>query len=73
MRWRAQWGINVSAVEFGYLRPDWITLERNGMSAYSHFPNDPDVIRDLGKGLVEPSGASLYAFSHAKEAFCEIF
>src|SRR5690606_23002238 len=30
--------------EFGYLRPDWITLEREGMSALSHFPRDPALI-----------------------------
>ncbi|PTW60955.1 capsular polysaccharide export protein [Breoghania corrubedonensis] len=65
-------GINVIALEFGYLRPDWITLERNGMSAYSHFPADPQVIRELGKDLVAPSAASLYSFPHAKEAFCEV-
>lgn len=65
-------GVSTIAREFGYLRPDWITLERNGMSAYSHFPNDPDVIRELGKDLVVPSAASLYAFPHAKEAFCEV-
>jgi capsular polysaccharide export protein len=35
------------AVEFGYLRPDWITLERQGMGAYSRFPDDPATILDL--------------------------
>lgn len=35
------------AVEFGYLRPDWITLERQGMGAYSRFPDDPEMIEDL--------------------------
>jgi capsular polysaccharide export protein len=35
------------AVEFGYLRPDWITLERQGMGAYSRFPDDPATIRAL--------------------------
>ncbi|MFT4795222.1 MAG: capsular polysaccharide export protein [Paracoccaceae bacterium] len=35
------------AVEFGYLRPDWITLERQGMGAYSRFPDDPETVADL--------------------------
>lgn len=40
-------GIRAHVVEFGYLRPGWLTLERNGMSAYSHVPNDPDRIRAI--------------------------
>ena len=34
-------GIGAYAVEFGYLRPDWLTLEREGGGAYSHFTDDP--------------------------------
>ncbi|MEM6383171.1 MAG: capsular biosynthesis protein [Pseudomonadota bacterium] len=44
-------GIKAHAVEFGYLRPGWLTLERGGMSAFSHFPADPAVIRQNGSGL----------------------
>ncbi|SDW83563.1 capsular polysaccharide export protein [Albimonas donghaensis] len=40
-------GIPCHAVEFGYLRPDWLTLERRGMGAFSHFPDDPDAIRAI--------------------------
>lgn len=42
-----QHGVQVIATDFGYLRPDWITFERNGMSADSEFPRDPDAIRRL--------------------------
>lgn len=46
-------GIRTYAVEFGYLRPDWITLEQGGMGALSHFPNEPDAIRQIaGKCVV---------------------
>lgn len=31
-------GIRVVANDFGYLRPDWITLERDGMGGNSRFP-----------------------------------
>lgn len=34
-------GIRVVANDFGYLRPDWITLERDGMGGNSRFPRDP--------------------------------
>ena len=48
-------GIQVISTDFGYLRPDWITLERDGMTGWSRFPRDPDAIRELAAGVpVEP-------------------
>lgn len=44
-------GIHVTVTDFGYLRPDWITLERDGMSGNSCFPRDPAVIRALADKL----------------------
>jgi capsular polysaccharide export protein len=38
-------GIAAHASEFGYLRPDWITLEREGTGAFSHFPDDAAALR----------------------------
>lgn len=40
-------GIRVTVTDFGYLRPDWITLERDGMSGHSLFPRSPEGIRQL--------------------------
>jgi capsular polysaccharide export protein len=40
-------GIAVIATDLGYVRPDWITLERDGMSTYSRFPREPAAIRAL--------------------------
>ena len=40
-------GIRVVVTDFGYLRPDWITLELDGMSAQSRFPREPEAIRAL--------------------------
>lgn len=34
-------GIRVTVTDFGYLRPDWITLEADGMTGRSRFPRDP--------------------------------
>lgn len=42
-------GIKVTVTDFGYLRPDWITLERNGMSGESCFPRDPEAIMELAR------------------------
>lgn len=44
-------GIAVTVTDFGYFRPDWITLERDGMGGDSRFPRDPAAIRDLAAGL----------------------
>ena len=44
-------GIRVSATELGYLRPDWMTIERDATSTGSHFPDDPDVIRRIAAAV----------------------
>lgn len=40
-------GIAVTVTDFGYLRPDWVVLERDGMGAESRFPRDAAAIRAL--------------------------
>lgn len=60
--------IGVYVVEMGYLRPDWITLERGGMSSNSHFPNDPAAILAAAAGLPEPDWERKYAHSFLAEA-----
>lgn len=42
-------GLKVTVTDFGYLRPDWITFERNGMTGGSLFPRDPAAIRALAE------------------------
>lgn len=44
-------GVGVTVTDYGYLRPDWITLERDGMGGASLFPRDPDRILDLARSL----------------------
>lgn len=66
-------GIRGTVYEFGYLRPDWITLEREGMSALSHFPRDPEMIRAAAARLAAPLLEERYAHSFAMEAFREVF
>ncbi len=67
-----QRGIDVTVVEMGYLRPDWVTVERDGMSANSRFPNDPDVIRDAARDLLSPSMEPVYRQSFLKEAVFDL-
>jgi len=47
-------GIAVIVTDLGYVRPDWITLEYDGMTTYSRFPRDPAAIRALAAELPEP-------------------
>lgn len=47
-------GINVTVTDFGYLRPDWMAWERDGMSGGSHFPRQPDMIKALAASLPTP-------------------
>ncbi len=49
-------GVRVTILEHGYLRPDWLTLEPDGMSAFSRFPQERRAIERLaaGRGAIEP-------------------
>jgi capsular polysaccharide export protein len=52
--------LNVTVTDFGYLRPDWITFERDGMSGDSCFPRDPQAVLDLARTAPEPDLAPRY-------------
>jgi capsular polysaccharide export protein len=64
-------GVRTFVVENGYLRPDWITLERGGMSAYSHFPSDPEKIRQIAARVPEPDLTDRYLHRPFMEDFHE--
>ncbi|KQY23925.1 capsular biosynthesis protein [Rhizobium sp. Root482] len=61
-------GIEISVVEMGYLRPDWLTLERDGMSSNSHFPVDAGQIIRAAAILPEPDWKRRYSQSFLAEA-----
>jgi capsular polysaccharide export protein len=44
-------GIQVTVTDFGYFRPDWVVVERDGLNGGSRFPRDPQVILASAKGL----------------------
>lgn len=50
-------GAEIVCAELGYLRPDWLVLERDGMSTNSRMPRDPDTIRRLAKDYETPDFA----------------
>jgi capsular polysaccharide export protein len=65
-------GIRAATFEFGYLRPDWITLERSGMSAQSHFPDDPATIRRIAAEVSAPDLEESYRYGFLAEAVNEV-
>lgn len=48
-------GVRVHVFEEGYFRPRWITLEDDGVNAYSPVPRDPEYYRTNGEALVKAS------------------
>ncbi len=65
-------GINAYAYEFGYLRPDWLTLEKGGMGAWSHFPNDPEQIRQIAQLCPKPDMKIRFPYTKGQEIFHEV-
>src|SRR5262249_5799987 len=46
--------IRVLTTDLGYVRPDWVTLEYDGMTTFSRFPRDPAAIRVLAEEFPLP-------------------
>jgi len=65
-------GVGVNVVEMGYLRPDWVTLERDGLSSNSHFPNDPAHILEAASGLPDPDWDRRYSQTFLAEALYDL-
>jgi capsular polysaccharide export protein len=51
--------LTVSVCEEGYLRPHWVTFERDGVNGHSTLPRNPDWYRDVSRSLppLEPPPA----------------
>lgn len=65
-------GVACHAIEFGYLRPDWLTIEPGAMGALSSFPKDPAVIRAIAAETDDPDMVTRYPHSFPTEAFHEV-
>lgn len=64
--------IDVTVIEMGYLRPDWVTVERDGMSSNSRFPDAPHVIRRAAAGLEDVDFTVRYRQSFLVEALFDL-
>ncbi|MCM8612195.1 capsular biosynthesis protein [Accumulibacter sp.] len=47
-------GAEIICSELGYLRPDWLVLERDGMGTWSRMPRNPALIRSLAQQYPVP-------------------
>ncbi|MEM8739929.1 MAG: capsular biosynthesis protein [Pseudomonadota bacterium] len=65
-------GIHTHAIEYGYLRPDWLTIEPEAMGRFSTFPRNPDAIRDLAAGHPEPDMTPRYGHGFWEESWREV-
>ena len=65
-------GIAVTVTDFGYLRPDWIVLERDGMGAESRFPRDPAAIRELAARCPPPDLARRFEDDFPRQAIWDV-
>ena len=52
--------IRVTVTDFGYMRPDWITFENDGMNGNSRFPKDPEAILKLASNVPQANLARCY-------------
>ena len=63
-------GVRVHAVEEGYLRPDFMTLQEGGVNGNSNLPHDPRWYRDEAR-LLPPVQAAPYVPSSFKRRVAE--
>jgi len=65
--------LQVTVTEWGYLRPDWITFEKEGMSGNTNFPRSPKAIMRIGSNLPEPDFKLRYKDSFLRMALSGFF
>jgi capsular polysaccharide export protein len=56
----------------GYLRPDWVTLEREGLSSNSRFPTDAAHIVRVSENLPEPDWKRRFSHTFFAEAVSDL-
>ncbi|OYX35543.1 MAG: hypothetical protein B7Y99_03265 [Caulobacterales bacterium 32-69-10] len=61
-------GVRVTVTDFGYLRPDWLALERDGMGGRSRFPRRPAAIRALAATFPPPELGQRYGDDFAAQS-----
>ena len=65
--------VKVNVTDFGYTRPDWITLERDGMNGTSHMPRSIDKIKKINENQDAVDLKKIYSDSEIKMIIGDIF
>jgi capsular polysaccharide export protein len=65
-------GARVHILEHGYIRPDWLTLEPDGMSGRSLMPKDPGQLLQLAVGLPAADTRPLWRSSFLRYALWDL-
>lgn len=65
-------GIRPHVFEEGYFRPYWITLERDGVNAFSRLPRDPAWYREVGRRLPAAGNGQPFRQSFAMRAWHDV-
>ena len=65
-------GIAISVTDLGYVRPDWITLERDGMGGDSLFPRNPATIQRLAGELAPTNLAQRFRDHFPTQALWDV-
>jgi len=50
-----EFGLHSFVLENGYLRPHWVTLERDGVNGFSRLPRDPGAYLEARRNTPEPT------------------
>jgi capsular polysaccharide export protein len=65
-------GIRVVATDFGYLRPDWIAIELNGMNGSSLLPRNIEQIHQINNNLSQVDLGPVFDDGEIKRIFCDL-
>jgi capsular polysaccharide export protein len=65
-------GIQVFVVDEGYIRPNWVTMERGGVNGNSPLPRDPDWYRNAAIDMPAWSGGLPAPGSFQRRAFEDV-
>jgi capsular polysaccharide export protein len=64
----AELQVSVHVVEEGYLRPDWVTIERGGVNGHSSLPRNPDWYLEQARNLPPVENIDSIASSFRRRA-----
>ena len=65
-------GIRVIVTDFGYLRPDWIAIEQDGMNGSSLLPRDINQIHEINNNLSQVNLGPVFHDGEVNRILCDL-